>query len=321
VRKALAKSPSDRWSSAAEFGRALSAACDAGAGGARQVPTGSGLLDKYELGPAITGGRLGSQVFEGKHRALGLPVAIRILRRENRENWDAVRSRFLTEARAVQVQHPSVIQVRDFGEENDLVYVVTDLIPGCSLRQYLDRHVPLEWSVLSGFLVQVLDGASAVHRRGALLCGLSPEIIRVTREENTERVVISSGGITQVQDLLSTISDATLRGRELADAELCYVAPELLMGSPADARADIYSIGVLAYEMATGALPFSGRSLPQLLGAALQGRPRDPRELRPDLQEAAALCILKSLARDPAERFTSASEMRAAWPKDPDRKP
>jgi len=312
IGKALAKDPADRWASMTEFARALTMLDASGApkGGPR---VGTDLEARYEIGPVIASGRLGSQVHLGTHRALGAPVAIRLLRKQQRQDWDAVRARFLKEARGLQVTHPSVIQVRDFGEENDVLYVVTDMIEGPSLLQVLDAEAPLEWARTFALGSQLIDATVAVHRRNALVCGLNPGIIRMTTDEDGERLMVSTGGVSQVQELLASLGDEALRGAGLNSTEMPYVAPEVLGGKPADARSDVFTIGALIYEMATGGVPFRGRTLPELLGAMLGGTARDPREMAAGITPGGAACLLQCLDKEPGSRFASASALRAAW--------
>ena len=246
------------------------------------------------------------------HRALGHPVAIRILRSVT-DRDEAARDRFLHEARSLQVAHPSIIHVRDYGEEGDLVYVVTDFIEGPSMRQLLTECGALPWPRLSRFVTQLLEAAHVLHRRKGLLCGLSPDIVRIAVDEDSERLMISSAGIWDAQDLLGTLQEQTLRGMALADSELRYVAPELFTGRTADVRSDVFTLGVLTYEMATGVLPFDGATLPELMGKMLAGAPRDPRELQPSLPEAAAAAIQTALSSAPEKRFASAREFLAAF--------
>ena len=315
--RALAKSPADRYESVAHFGRALLA----GGGsdrttmtrGERPVaPSSGGLLATYDLGERLGPGRLGSDVFKGMHRALGHPVAIRLLRRGPDRNWDAVRGRFFREAQTLQVAHPSIIQVRDYGEEGDLVYLVTDFIGGVSLREALNTGGAMPWPRLLPLLAQLVEAARVLHRKGGLLCGVSPDIMRIAPDEDGERLLISTAGIWQATDLLATMGDATLRGTALADVELHYVAPELLTGQNADVRSDVFTMGVLAYEMATATLPYDGASMPALLGAMLKGRPANPRNAQPTLPGAAADAILKALAPAPEDRYLTAKELASA---------
>ena len=315
VTRALAKHPDERWSSAAEMGAMMSAG--AGDGTTVSVVTGSSALTStYELGERIGPGRLGSEVFRGVHRALGHPVAIRIVRRDTQRNWDGVRARFLREAQTLQLSHPSVIQVRDYGEESGLVYLVTDFIPGQSLRELIAAEGALPWGRLRPLLAQLVDAARALHRRKGLLCGLSPDIIRVMPEasadDEPERLMISTAGIWQAQDLLSTLQEQTLRGLGLADTELRYVAPELLTGRSGDVRSDVFTMAVLAYEMASGMLPYEGGSMPELLGAMLGGIVKDPRLAQPTLPERSAAALLRALRPRPDDRFGSAKELGAA---------
>jgi len=313
--RALAKSPADRYESVDHFGRALRAGgqSDRSTVVMRPAPAASGgLLATYELGDRLGPGRLGSEVFRGTHRALGHPVAIRLLRRSADRNWDAVRGRFLREAQTLQVAHQSIIQVRDYGEEGDLVYLVTDFFDGPSLRVVLQTDGALAWPRLKPLLTQLIEAARVLHRRGGLLCGLNPEIMRITPDEDGERLLISTAGIWQASDLLATLGDATLRGTALADVELHYVAPELLTGENADVRSDVFTMGVLAYEMATAAVPFSGASMPALLGSMLKGRTNDPREAQPTLPEASAVAILRALCPAPEDRYLTAKEFAAA---------
>jgi serine/threonine-protein kinase len=311
--RALAKNPEERWPRIADLGAAFAP----GSGEATTTMTlrggvQSGLLVTYDLGERVGTGRLGSEVYKGRHRALGLPVAIRILRRDPDRNWDAVRARFLREAQTLQVAHPSIMQVRDFGEEADLVYLVTDYIEGPSLRELMTTVGPLPWPRLAPLLRQLTDAARALHRRKGLLCGVSPEILRIAADEEGERLMISSSGIWQSQDLLATLQEQTLRGLGLADAEVRYVAPELLTGRSADVRSDVFTMGVLAYEMATAALPYDGASLPALLGAMLGGRAADPKTLQPTLSDSVADAILQALRPMPEDRFASAEAFAAA---------
>jgi serine/threonine-protein kinase len=314
--RALAKSPQDRYESMAAFASAL----QNGDGGRSTVvmsavaplPAERGLLGTYELGERLSAGRLGSDVFKGTHRTLGHEVAIRLLRRSPERNWDAVRARFLREARTLQIAHQSIIQVRDYGEEGDLVYLVTDFIDGPSLRELLEKDGPMAWTALMPLLTQLVDAARALHRRHGLLCGLSPEIIRVaTSEDEGPRLMISTAGIWQAQDLLSTMGEMSVRGASLPEIELHYVAPELLTGQNADVRSDVFTMAVLAYEMATGTRPYTGATMPALLGAMLRGRPADPRLRQPTLPEPVAAAIAAALAPEPDARPQTARDFGA----------
>jgi serine/threonine protein kinase len=310
VMRALAKEPGERWPSVVAFAEALGQA----AGGAvlTAPATDSGLLARYDLGPVLGRGRLGSAVYRGVHRALGTPVAIRVLKRVEQPNWDVVRGRFLLEGRTLQAAHPSLLQVRDFGEDERTVFVVTDLIEGPSLREALAAAAPFSWARTRALIVQALDAVATLHRRGGFIAGVNPDMIRLTKDDGRERIVMSTAGIRSVQDVLATMREQELRGQEASEQELPYVAPEVLMGRGLDPRADIFTIGVLSYQMATGKLPFRAATLPELLGQMLRARPAPLSSVDSDVPEAASATILRALLPEPEARFAGAREFAAA---------
>jgi serine/threonine protein kinase len=311
VMKALAKEPSDRWPSAVAFANALAETADRQRAASASTED-AGLLARYELGPLLGRGRMGSHIHRGTHRALGVEVAIRLLKRSEQPNWDVVKARFLLEARTLQVSHPSILQVRDFGEDERGVFLVTDLIEGASLRQLIATTGALPWPRVAPLVRQALDAAAALHLRNGFVAGVNPDMIRVAGEGDHERLVVSTAGIRSVQDVLATMREQELRGQEASEQELPYVAPEIMMGRAPDARADIFTIGVLAYLMATGQVPFRAASLPELMGQMLTQKPAAPAALKPDIPAAASDAIMKSLAGDPAARFQTADEFRLA---------
>jgi serine/threonine protein kinase len=311
VMRCLAKDPAARWPSTSAFARAL--ASEAGPTMMAPAPPSGGLLATYDIGPVIGRGRFGSDIHEGTHRALGHPVAIRTFRPSPGVDHDAVRARFLAEAKALQVSHPNIVNVRDFGESGGTLYVVTDLLEGCSLAELLRRDGPCPPARLHAFVGQLADAAGAIHRRGGFVCGLHPDIIRVAEESGQERVAISSAGIGTVHDLLATLSEAALRGRATTGTELPYVAPEVLTGRPITVAADVFTIGVLAYQMATGSLPFQAASLPELIGAMMSRPPASLESLRPQLRPAKAAAVHRALSIDPGARFASARDLLEAW--------
>jgi serine/threonine protein kinase len=324
VMRALDKNPLERWRSAADFVNALR---DAGGEQEPERPQpDAGLLSRYELGALLGRGRLGSLIYRGTHRALGVPVAIRILKRDEQPHWDAVRARFLLEARTQQVPHPGLLQVRDFGENEQSVFLVTDLVEGPSLREALAETGAFPWQRASMLLLQALDAVAALHRSGGFICGVNPDMIRLraididaaadhpssSGEGQLEQIVVSSAGIRSVQDVLATMREQELRGQEASEHELPYVAPEVLMGGAPDERADVFTIGVLAYEMVTGRQPFRAASVPELLGQMLQAKP-DP----PVLQAAGVPvnlndAILRAISSSPSYRYESADAFAAA---------
>ena len=321
VMRALDKEPAMRWKSVAEFVDALTV--DAGpsdvtvvSGSSRIAPHDTGLLAKYELGPLLGRGRLGSLVFTGTHRALGVEVAIRVLKRDEQPNWDVVRARFLLESRTLQVSHPSLLQVRDFAEDDRAVYVVTDLIQGPSLRQAMAEAGAMPWPRAANLLEQALSAVGALNRKGGFISGVNPDMIRLsapdsggaTADHSAEVIVMTTAGIRSVSDVLATMREQELRGQEANEQELPYVAAEILMGGAPNARADVFTVGVLAYQMVTGRLPFKAASLPELIGQMLQAKPAPPDTIAADLPAPVSAAILRAIDGMPANRFESAEQ-------------
>lgn len=311
VLRALAKSPAARYATVTDFVRALQTAV----GGERQAPADErddALLSRYDLGETLGRGRLGSTIYRGAHRALGVPVAIRVLRHEEQSNWESLRSRFLVEARTLQVQHLNLLHVRDFGEDERLVYLVTDFIEGPSLRDELRRCGALPWDRVSVLLDQMLDATATLNARGGFIVGVNPDMIRLTQDSGRDRVVMSTAGIASVQDVLATMREQELRGAEANEQELPYIAPEVLMGGPPASPADVFTLAVLAYQMATGVLPFRAPSLPELIGQMLRTVPIEPWVLKADIPPSASAAILQALAADPSARFVGARDFAQA---------
>jgi hypothetical protein len=262
-------------------------------------------LSKYDVDRFIAKGRLGTEVFAGTHKAMGHPVAIRVLRHTPDSHWEVARERLLREAQSLQLSHPSVLQVRDFGEENDLLYVVTEMYDAVGLRAVLEREGFIPWPRLVPLVGQLVSAASAIHRRGHLLCGLSPEIILIAKdpdEQLGERLMVSTGGVSQLGDVMATLGEASLRGTTRPSAELYYMAPELFIGGSPNMLSEVFTLAAVVYEMATGRRPFDAPTFPTLMGVMLTGRPADPRELRPELSEEVALALLGSLSLEPERR-------------------
>jgi serine/threonine protein kinase len=314
VMRALEKETSLRWPSVTEFVNALQAAIpdSVESGFSRITPEESGLLSKYELGPLLGRGRLGSLVYLGTHRALGNEVAIRVLKRDEQPNWDVVRARFLLESRTLQVSHPSLLQVRDFAEDDRAIYVVTDLIQGPSLRQAMAEVGPMPWPRVSNLVRQALSAVAVLNRKGGFISGVNPDMIRLTTMDHTEMIVMTTAGIRSVQDVLATMREQELRGQEANEQELPYVAPEILMGGAPNPRTDVFTIGVLSYQMVTGKLPFKAPSLPELMGQMLQARPAAPTMMVPDVPVSVSDAILKAIDGMAANRFESAERFAAA---------
>lgn len=312
VMRALEKAPADRWPSVSAFASAFATAAGGAAPRGAAAGAHAGLLARYELGTLLGRGRLGSLVYRGRHRALGLPVAIRVLKREEQAHWEAVRERFLVEARTTQVAHPHILQVRDVWDDEQAVYLVSDLHEGPSLREAMASQGPMPWARVQPLVAQILEATTALHRGGGFIAGVNPDMIRLTTDHEGDRLLMSTAGIRSVQDVLATMREQELRGQEASERELPYVAPEVLMGRAPDARADLFTVGVLAYQMLTGLLPFRARSLPELLGQMLTVTPAGVSRLAPDVPARASAAITRAIAPQPDARFVLAEEMAGA---------
>ena len=258
------------------------------------------LDNRYEILERIgTGGM--AVVYKAKCHRLNRLVAIKILKSDLAQN-EEFRRRFNAESQAVaQLSHPNIVSVYDVSRGGDMEYIVMELIDGITLKQYMEKRGQLNWRESLHFITQIMRGLSHAHSRGIIHRDIKPQNIMVLRDGS---VKVADFGIACLADSAQTLTQEAL-------GSVHYISPEQARGDRPDARSDIYSSGVVLYEMLTGRLPFEGESAVSVAIQHLSSIPLAPREINPDIPEQLELICMKAMAPDLEHRYQSADAMIA----------
>ena len=258
------------------------------------------LDNRYEILERIgTGGM--AIVYKAKCHRLNRLVAIKILKSDLAQN-EEFRRRFNAESQAVaQLSHPNIVSVYDVSRGGDMEYIVMELIDGITLKQYIEKRGQLNWRESLHFITQIMRGLSHAHSRGIIHRDIKPQNIMVLRDGS---VKVADFGIACLADSAQTLTQEAL-------GSVHYISPEQARGDRPDARSDIYSSGVVLYEMLTGRLPFEGESAVSVAIQHLSSIPLAPREINPDIPEQLELICMKAMAPDLEHRYQSADAMIA----------
>ena len=258
------------------------------------------LDNRYEILERIgTGGM--AIVYKAKCHRLNRLVAIKILKSDLAQN-EEFRRRFNAESQAVaQLSHPNIVSVYDVSRGGDMEYIVMELIDGITLKQYMEKRGQLNWRESLHFITQIMRGLSHAHSRGIIHRDIKPQNIMVLRDGS---VKVADFGIACLADSAQTLTQEAL-------GSVHYISPEQARGDRPDARSDIYSSGVVLYEMLTGRLPFEGESAVAVAIQHLSSIPLAPREINPDIPEQLELICMKAMAPDLEHRYQSADAMIA----------
>ena len=233
---------------------------------------------------------------------LGRKVALKLLHARFAEDDEFV-ERFRREASsAAGLQHPNVVSVFDRGEWDGTYYIAMEYLPGRSLKQLVRDHGPLDPALAVSLVVQILKAARFAHRRGIVHRDIKPHNVIVDDEG---RAKVTDFGIAR-----AGASDMTETGSIMGTAQ--YLSPEQAQGHPVDARADLYSIGVVLYELLTGHVPFDGESPVTIALKHVSEDPVPPGQLNPDVPPALDAVVMRAMAKDPAQRFQDADAFIAA---------
>ncbi len=259
------------------------------------------LLDnRYEILEKIGSGGM-AVVYKARCHRLNRLVAIKILKSDLAQDAE-FRRRFHDESQAVaMLSHPNIVAVYDVSKASDMDYIVMELIDGITLKQYMQKKgEPLNWRESLHFITQIMKGLSHAHSRGIIHRDIKPHNIMVLRDGS---VKVADFGIAR----LTSAAQNTLTQEALGSVH--YISPEQARGSHIDCRSDIYSAGVVLYEMTTGRLPYEGDSPVSVAIQHINSIPLPPRELNPDIPEALEAITMKAMASDVNKRYASADAM------------
>ena len=258
------------------------------------------LDNRYEILERIgTGGM--AIVYKAKCHRLNRLVAVKILKSDLAQDED-FRRRFNAESQAVaQLSHPNIVSVYDVSRGGDIEYIVMELIDGITLKQYMEKRGQLNWRESLHFITQIMRGLSHAHSRGIVHRDIKPQNVMVLRDGS---VKVADFGIACLENAAQTLTQEAL-------GSVHYISPEQARGDRIDARSDIYSAGVVLYEMLTGRLPFEGDSAVSVAIQHLSSVPLAPREVNPDIPEQLELICMKAMAPDLDKRYPSADAMIA----------
>jgi len=270
------------------------------------------LDDRYTIVKLLGEGGMG-RVYEGLHTTLNKGVAIKILHRHLATNARS-RKRMLREARAASaIHHPSVVEIIDFGETSEgAVYLVMELLEGRDLKDVLKEQGALPWPRVRNIIRQAASALAAAHAHGIIHRDIKPAncfVFEVDDEQIVEGVKLLDFGIAKVAEE-GSVSKLTGTGEIVGTAT--YMAPELTYGTTAGVGTDIYSLGIMAYELLSGSPPFLGNNPYEVLRAHIEEAPRPLRELLPGISASMEAVVLRAIAKNPEQRFESMAALEAA---------
>ena len=260
------------------------------------------LDNRYEILECIgTGGM--AVVYKARCHRLNRLVAVKILKPELASDAE-FRRRFHDESQAVaMLSHSNIVGVYDVSRSDDLDYIVMELIDGMTLKQYMHkRGAPLNWREALHFITQIVRALGHAHSRGIIHRDIKPQNILVLRDGS---VKVTDFGIARVASAAQT----TLTQEALGSVH--YISPEQARGSHIDGRSDLYSAGVVLYEMLTGRLPFEGETPVSVAIQHINSIPIPPRDLNPNIPPAFAAITMKAMAPKPENRYINADDMLA----------
>ena len=258
------------------------------------------LDDRYEIIELIGSGGM-ANVYKALCHRLNRYDAVKIMRDETAANTE-LRRRFCAESQAVaMLSHPNIVSVYDVSHSDDVEYIVMELIEGITLKQYLQKKSVLEPAEVLDFTIQIAKALEHAHSKGIIHRDIKPQNIMLLKD-----------GMIKVADfgIASLESDIEENNGE-AVGSVHYIAPEQARGQAPDARSDIYSLGIVMYEMLTGKLPYIGASDVEVAVKHMNTDPVSPRELVPDIPEELERICLKAMNSDMDKRYQTASELLA----------
>lgn len=267
---------------------------------------GTVLDGRYRLDKLIGEGGMGD-VYRATHIHIDTEFAVKLLKPDFVANQTAIK-RFRLEAKAAgRIHHPNAVRVTDFGVTPErIVYLVMELVQGQSLRSLMRNEKRLDYLRTVNIVRQICGAVDAAHRGGVIHRDLKPDNILIEKVHDTERVKVLDFGIAKLKE---TKTDAFLTQAGTIIGTPQYMSPEQCQGKNLDPASDIYSIGILLYEMLSGAVPFDGESVLQVVYDQLHAPPRHLRELSPNLPEPLAQVVMRALEKEPAERQSTAIEL------------
>ncbi len=280
---------------------------------------GTVLADRYRLLKLIGEGGMGS-VYLAEHITIGRKMAIKVLAPEYCDSPDVV-ARFLQEARtASMLHHEHIVDITDFGNtKQGLAFLTMEYLEGEDLATMLAREGRQPWTRVRRMMLQICQALDAAHEKGIVHRDMKPDnCFRIKRGGNHDFIKLLDFGIAKVivdgqnPSRADKPKMATEAGTLLGTPE--YMAPEIARDQKADARVDVYSLGIVMYELLTGSVPFKGQTFMATVAMQMVDAPQPPRKRAPDadIPEVIEQVVMKALEKDPVDRFQSVRELADA---------
>lgn len=261
--------------------------------------TGKKLDGRYEIRELIGAGGM-ANVYHCYDTIDDREVAIKILRDEFLSNEDFIR-RFKNESKAIAVlNHPNIVRVYDVSFGDMIQYIVMEYIDGITLKEYIEMQKELDWKETIHLTTQILRALQHAHENGIIHRDIKPQNIMLLQDGT---IKVTDFGIARFS------SNPTRTMTEQAIGSVHYIAPEQARGEKTDGKTDIYSVGVMMYEMLTGTLPFDADSAVSVALMQLQANPMRPRQINPEIPAGLEEITIKAMQKTPSARYRSAVEM------------